>query len=175
MKQQGFMLIDVVMYAALSVLFSLLIFSFFQRTSDGIRVIDQRLRSFVASTVVLDVVRRELCVLDPRPAVHDWQHGVYKVQTLDQKGNQQEFYIGWRVHERGLLRIQGQYHLQTRTWGTKTETLLLCSLKKIQLRPQLSDDKKNVIGAIVHLEQVVKGQEMCTFDDNVAVRNGVLL
>ena len=174
MKHQGFMLIDVVMYAALSVLFSLLILSFFQRTSDGIRSIDQRLRSFVANTVVLDVLRRELYALDSRASVHDWQHAVYRVQTLDPKCNQQEFYIGWCMHERGLLRIQGQYCPQTATWGTKTETLLLCSLKKLQLTPQLSDDKKNVIRVVVHLEQVVRGQKPCAFDDNVVVRNGVL-
>ncbi|MFA6527517.1 MAG: hypothetical protein WCT20_03790 [Candidatus Babeliales bacterium] len=175
MKQSGFMLIDVVVYLALSVLLSLFVLSFCQHGHSSILAMQQRLRSFVTDTIVLDVVRRELCALDQQPAVHDWKHTVYKVQTLDQRGNPQEFSIGWRVHERGIVRIQGQYDRMTATWKSKTETLLLSFIKTITLMPQLSADGKNVVGVNVHLEQGAKGNTGYALDDCVAVRNGVVV
>ena len=176
MSQQGFILIDVIIYTVLSVILSLLILSFCQRVQQEMLSTQQQLRMFVADTIVRDVVRRELQAIDENAAAHDWTHMVYHVQTLDARGNPQEFYVGWKMHERGLVRMQGQYAKQTATWSAKTESLLPFSRKMVVLEPQLSDDKKRVISVHVHLQEDRKGEanKEGTMSDNVRVRNGAL-
>lgn len=177
MSNHGFMLIDVIIYSVLSVILSLLILSFCQRVQQKMLSTQEQLRKFVADTVVLDVVRRELQAIDQDATVHDWAHTVYRVQALDARGNPQEFYVGWEMHERGLARVQGQYCKQTATWSAKTVSLMPFSRKVVVLDPQLSIDKKRVTSVCVRLKEDNRGEcdEGNWLSDTVKVRNGALV
>lgn len=166
----GFMLIDVVIYLALSTILSLYMLSCSSTTYISFIAIQKRITTFVADTIISDVIRRELSMLDSRVDVHDWAKGVFHIQSLDVKGASQECDIGWRLHERGLVRSQGVYIRSRGIWKSKTDTLLLSSIQKLAFTPRLSDDRTQVVA----VEMVFDYAQRPLLTESVALRNGAV-
>lgn len=180
MNKCGFVLIDTVTYAVLAALLSLFVFSFSYQTQQALQQTQSDMSAFIANTILLDVMRRELASIDVRSSVHDWARGVYRVQKLDVHGRAQAYDVGWRMHERGVMRMQGEYVMKTATWKSKTDSLILSTVKHIAFSPFMGSDGKMVKHVGIRLEGAIKGcyagssSKSSVLEDDVTMRNGVV-
>lgn len=130
--QQGFTLVEVMLYAAIN---SVLILG--MCTVSVLlhqRMIAQRLlrQQVVYNHLIITLLQRDLMQAEHRVAGWDKEWLVFAVKTLNNKFQPIMTWVGWECRPQGVARIAGDYDVVSRRWLIKKKTdLFACSITSL--------------------------------------------
>jgi hypothetical protein len=149
MNGKAFTLIEVLLYAGLGSFFILIVFTFFTQNYRFLMANKMCMQALLDNNLVLDVMRRDIAMLDRIKMAHDLQNGVFHVLNLTKKGEPTDYYVGWQLVQHGVKRTEGVYQLNEHRWVKKTQSFIPCSFGLLQLQCLSHKNEREVAAVII--------------------------
>lgn len=170
LKKGGFTLIELSLYIALFMIFSLGAFYMLADTMHGVKKTQRIFAEMLTNMLVRDIVRRDVMSASMQPAHWDEKNGVFKKITCDEKGKVKEVDICFFVKNNKLYRIEGVYNFLTGRWIKRFTSLVGGNFKHVSVA-SAGNKKTGMIALVLYTYQEVHGH---TQADSIALRNRVL-
>jgi Tfp pilus assembly protein PilV len=142
-NQDGFSLIECLIYGAITTLLSIVLFTFFNSTTSSLHVISDREYDSLASWTAHQLLDKDMQMAD---ANDQWWH-IESNLIICRITNE---CIGWQLHKGSLYRLKGVYDFNSGQWENKSSALVIQKMKHFRIN--LNEHEKMISSVRYELE-----------------------
>jgi len=170
MNGKAFTLVELLLYLFFLTILTLGIFTFFVTNQKRIEKHAVFCENNIRDTLVLDLLKRDLiCACSQRS---DWNSSdmIFKKEMLDEQGNKYPVWVGWKVVDCGIWRIEGHYDIRIRQWSQKNINFFGCSITHLALEIKPDDAQRDVEFVVIKYAQKMPEQKK-VIEELIRLRN----